>query len=77
MRHAWAWKEEYGGRITRQLRRLGASCDWRRERFTMDDGCSRAVREMFVRLYEKGLIYRGDRVINWCPVCATALSDAG
>lgn len=76
LRHAWAWKEEYGGRITRQLRRLGASCDWRRERFTMDEGCSRAVREMFVRLYEKGLIYRGDRVINWCPVCATALSDA-
>jgi valyl-tRNA synthetase len=76
LRHAWAWKEEYGGRITRQLRRMGASCDWSRERFTMDEGCSRAVREVFVRLYEKGLIYRGDRIINWCPDCATALSDA-
>ena len=76
LRHAWAWKEEYGGHITRQLRRMGASCDWSRERFTMDEGCSRAVREVFVRLYEKGLIYRGDRIINWCPDCATALSDA-
>lgn len=73
---AWQWKEKYGGQITRQLRRMGASCDWSRERFTMDDGCSRAVREVFVRLYEKDLIYRGDRVINWCPVCKTALSDA-
>ena len=73
---AWKWKQEYGGRITKQLRRLGASCDWSRERFTMDDGCSKAVREVFVRLYEKDLIYRGDRIINWCPVCKTALSDA-
>ena len=73
---AWKWKAEYGGRITRQLRRLGASCDWSRERFTMDEGCSKAVREVFVRLYEKDLIYRGDRIINWCPVCKTALSDA-
>ncbi len=76
LERAWKWKEEYGGRITRQLRRLGASCDWSRERFTMDEGCSRAVREVFVRLYEKDLIYRGDRIINWCPVCKTALSDA-
>ena len=76
LKHAWAWKEEYGGRITRQLRRMGASCDWSRERFTMDEGCSHAVREVFVRLYEKGLIYRGDRIINWCPDCRTALSDA-
>lgn len=72
---AWEWKKEYGGQITRQLRRLGASCDWSRERFTMDAGCSRAVIEVFVRLYEKGLIYRGERIINWCPVCRTALSD--
>ncbi len=73
---AWEWKEEYGGRITRQLRRLGTSCDWTRERFTMDAGLNKAVIEVFVRLYEKGLIYRGDRIINWCPVCKTALSDA-
>jgi valyl-tRNA synthetase len=73
---AWKWKEEYGGRINRQQRRLGASCDWSRERFTMDEGCNAAVREVFVNLYEKGLIYRGDRIINWCPVCKTALSDA-
>ncbi len=76
LERAWKWKEEYGGRITKQLRRLGASCDWSRERFTMDEGCSKAVREVFVRLYEKNLIYRGDRIINWCPVCKTALSDA-
>ncbi len=76
LKHAWAWKEEYGGRITDQLRRLGASCDWSRERFTMDDQYYAAVREVFVRMYEKGLIYRGDRIINWCPVCRTALSDA-
>ena len=76
LERAWKWKEEYGGRITKQQRRLGASCDWSRERFTMDEGCSKAVREVFVRLYEKGLIYRGDRIINWCPVCKTALSDA-
>ena len=76
LKKAWEWKEEYGGRITTQLRRLGASCDWSRERFTMDEGCSKAVREVFVRLYEQGLIYRGDRIINWCPDCLTALSDA-
>jgi len=76
LKRAWEWKEEYGGRITKQLRRMGASCDWSRERFTMDEGCSEAVKEVFVRLYEKGLIYRGDRIINWCPVCKTALSDA-
>ncbi|MGI6696202.1 MAG: valine--tRNA ligase [Christensenellales bacterium] len=75
LERAWEWKEEYGGRITRQLRRMGASCDWSRERFTMDEGCSRAVREVFVRLYNQGLIYRGERIINWCPVCRTALSD--
>ena len=75
LERAWQWKAEYGGRITRQLRRMGASCDWSRERFTMDEGCSRAVREVFVRLYNKGLIYRGERIINWCPVCRTALSD--
>ena len=76
LERAWAWKEEYGGRIVRQLRKLGVSCDWSRERFTMDEGLSRAVRETFVRLYEKGLIYRGARIINWCPTCKTALSDA-
>ena len=72
----WDWKREYGGRIINQLKKLGASCDWRRERFTMDEGCSKAVREVFVRLWEKGLIYRGNRIINWCPKCRTALSDA-
>ena len=76
LERAWAWKKEYGGRIVRQLRKLGVSCDWSRERFTMDEGLSRAVRETFVRLYEKGLIYRGARIINWCPTCKTALSDA-
>jgi len=76
LQRAWAWKEEYGGRIVQQLRRMGSSCDWSRERFTMDQGCSEAVLEVFVRLYQKGLIYRGDRIINWCPVCKTALSDA-
>ncbi len=76
LERAWRWKEEYGGRINRQQRRLGASCDWSRERFTMDEGCNQAVREVFVDLYNKGLIYRGDRIINWCPVCKTALSDA-
>ena len=75
LEHAWAWKKEYGGRITQQLRRMGASCDWSRERFTMDEGCSAAVREVFVRLYERKLIYRGDRMINWCTSCGTALSD--
>ena len=76
LERAWAWKKEYGGRIVKQLRKLGVSCDWSRERFTMDEGLSRAVRETFVRLYEKGLIYRGARIINWCPTCKTALSDA-
>jgi len=76
LERAWAWKEQYGGRIVEQLKKLGSSCDWTRERFTMDEGCSRAVREVFVRLYEKGLIYRGSRIINWCPQCKTALSDA-
>ena len=76
LERAWDWKKEYGGRISRQLRRMGASCDWSRERFTMDEGCSRAVREVFVSLYEKGLIYRGNRMINWCPCCNTSISDA-
>ncbi|MCX5750184.1 MAG: valine--tRNA ligase, partial [Candidatus Saganbacteria bacterium] len=71
----WEWKEEYGGRITQQLRRLGASCDWSRERFTMDEGLSKAVRREFVQLYNEGLVYRGKRIINWCPRCLTALSD--
>ena len=71
----WQWKSEYGGRIIGQLKRLGCSCDWSRERFTMDEGLSRAVREVFVRLYEEGLIYRGDYIINWCPRCLTALAD--
>ena len=72
----WAWKDSYEQRITGQLKKLGASCDWSRQRFTMDEGCSRAVREVFVNLYDKGLIYRGHRIINWCPRCLTALSDA-
>ena len=76
LERAWAWKEEYGGTITRQQRRMGASCDWSRERFTMDEGCSKAVREVFCRLYEKELIYRGNRLVNWCPCCNTSLSDA-
>jgi len=71
----WKWKERSGGEIIRQLKRLGASCDWKRERFTMDEGLSKSVREVFVRLYEEGLIYKGDRLINWCPRCHTALSD--
>lgn len=75
IRRVWKWKEKYGGVIISQLKRLGSSCDWSRERFTMDDGLSRAVREVFVRLYEEGLIYRGDYIINWCPRCQTALSD--
>ncbi len=75
LKRVWAWKEEYGSTILRQLRRLGASCDWRRARFTMDEGLSEAVLEVFVRLYEKGLIYRGNYIINWCPRCQTALSD--
>jgi valyl-tRNA synthetase len=75
LRRTWAWKEKYGGIITQQIRRLGASCDWERERFTLDEGLSRAVREAFVRLYEKGLIYRGPRLINWSPGLKTAVSD--
>ncbi len=73
---AWAWKEKYGGRIVEQLKSLGSSCDWSRLAFTMDDRCNKAVKEVFVNLYEKGLIYQGKRIINWCPVCKTALSDA-
>ena len=76
LERAWAWKREYGGTIVQQLKKLGASCDWDRERFTMDEGCSKAVTKVFCELYHKGLIYRGDRIINWCPVCKTALSDA-
>lgn len=76
LERAWAWKEKYGGRIIEQLKSLGCSCDWTRLAFTMDERCSRAVRHVFVKLYEKGLIYRGDRIINWCPSCKTALSDA-
>ena len=76
LKHAWAWKEEYGGKIINQLKKLGASADWDRERFTMDEGCSKAVREVFIRLYEKGYIYKGSRIINWCPVCHTSISDA-
>lgn len=76
MERAWAWKEQYGGRIVEQLKRLGTSCDWSKEAFTMDDNCSNAVLEAFVKYYKKGLIYRGDRIINWCPQCHTALSDA-
>ena len=76
LKHAWKWKEEYGSRIIHQLYKLGASADWDRERFTMDEGCSRAVEEVFVRLYEKGWIYKGSRIINWCPKCQTSLSDA-
>ncbi|MFY9296075.1 MAG: valine--tRNA ligase [Caldicoprobacterales bacterium] len=76
LERAWEWKEKYGGKIVDQLKKLGSSLDWSRERFTMDEGCSEAVIEVFIRLYEKGLIYRGDRIINWCPECKTALSDA-
>jgi len=75
LEHVWAWKEEYGNTITGQLKKLGSSCDWERERFTMDEGLSKAVLEVFCRLYDKGLIYRGNRIINWCPRCTTALSD--
>ena len=75
LRRTWEWKEKYGNSITNQIRRLGASCDWTRERFTLDDGLSSAVREAFVRLYEKGLIYRGPRLINWSPALRTAVSD--
>ncbi|NBH25791.1 valine--tRNA ligase [Lachnospiraceae bacterium] len=73
---AWDWKEEYGGRIISQLKKLGSSCDWDRERFTMDEGCNRAVTEVFCKMHEKGWIYKGSRIINWCPVCNTSISDA-
>ena len=76
LERAWEWKREYGGRITRQLRKLGVSCDWERERFTMDEGCSDAVKEVFVKLYNEGKIYRGNRMVNWCPHCNTSISDA-
>ena len=76
LKRVWDWKHQYGNRIISQLKKLGSSCDWRRERFTMDEGCSKAVKEVFVNLYEEGLIYKGSRIINWCPHCATALSDA-
>jgi valyl-tRNA synthetase len=76
LERVWEWKNKYGNKIVEQLKTLGSSCDWDRERFTMDEGCSRAVREVFVSLYEKGLIYKGNRIINWCPKCTTALSDA-
>ena len=76
LERAWDWKAKYGGRIIEQLKKMGSSCDWERERFTLDEGCSKAVNEVFVNLYEKGLIYRGERIINWCPVCKTSISDA-
>ncbi len=76
LERAWAWKEKYGGRIIEQLKKMGSSCDWERERFTLDEGCSKAVNEVFVNLYNKGLIYRGERIINWCPHCKTSISDA-
>ena len=75
LKRAWEWKAQYGGRIVEQLKKLGSSCDWARERFTLDEGCSKAVREVFNNLYEKGLIYRGERIINWCPHCRTSISD--
>ena len=75
LERAWKWKETYGGHIVGQLKKLGSSCDWDRERFTLDEGCSKAVREVFAKLYEKGLIYRGERIINWCPHCLTSISD--
>ena len=76
LKRAWEWKEQYGGRIVQQLKKLGSSCDWDRLRFTMDEGCNKAVKEVFVNLYEKDLIYRGKRIINWCPHCLTSISDA-
>ena len=76
LERAWEWKKEYGGRIISQLKKLGSSCDWDRERFTMDEGCNRAVTEVFVKMHEKGYIYKGSRIINWCPVCNTSISDA-
>lgn len=76
LERAWAWKDKFGGRIIEQLKKMGSSCDWERERFTLDEGCNKAVNEVFCRLYEKGLIYRGERIINWCPNCLTSISDA-
>ncbi len=76
LERAWEWKKQYGGRIVSQLKKMGSSCDWDRERFTMDEGCNKAVKEVFVKLYNKGLIYRGERIINWCPHCLTSISDA-
>ncbi len=76
LKYAWEWKEEYGGKIINQLRKMGSSADWDRERFTMDEGCSKAVEEVFIKLYEKGYIYKGSRIINWCPICQTSISDA-
>ena len=76
LKEAWDWTHKYGGNIKHQIEQLGASCDWSKERFTLDDGASYAVEEVFIKLYEKGLIYRGDRIINWCPNCMTAISDA-
>ena len=76
LQRAWAWREKYGRRIIEQLKKMGASCDWSRERFTLDEGCSKAVREVFVRLSEQGLIYRGERIIPWCPHCRTSISAA-
>lgn len=76
LERAWAWKAQYGGRIIEQLKKMGSSCDWDRERFTLDEGCNKAVNEVFCNLYEKGLIYRGERIINWCPHCLTSISDA-
>ena len=76
LERAWDWKKTYGGRIVYQLKKMGSSCDWDRERFTMDEGCNKAVKEVFVNLYNKGLIYRGERIINWCPHCLTSISDA-
>ena len=76
LKRAWEWRAEYGGRIVEQLKKMGSSCDWDRERFTMDEGCSEAVEEVFCKMHDKGLIYKGSRIINWCPVCKTSISDA-
>lgn len=76
LERAWKWKEQYGNTIVSQLKKLGSSCDWQRQRFTLDEGCSKAVKDVFIRLYDKGLIYRGERIINWCPKCCTSISDA-
>ena len=76
LERAWDWKKQYGGRICEQLKKMGSSCDWDRERFTLDSGCNKAVNTVFEKLYNKGLIYRGERIINWCPHCLTSISDA-